>query len=205
MGSGMRKKKPAKSEVIGAIEELLEEYQETGELPELITPGIPLEILEQMEQEAAQAAQAEADRAAAALSPSAKQKRGTTLSERAEQLTEDQQLYDDLGLLSGVSSASPLTAAAPSPTVDGRKLAPIVDDDDFDDDVSLLDDDEDLGDRDVDDEEEGGLEGDDDGLAALNVVLDDDEDLGLDDIDDDLSSLLFGDVQVSSDSVIEVL
>ena len=41
MGAGMRKPLPAKSQVVTALEELLQEVEETGDLPQLITPGIP--------------------------------------------------------------------------------------------------------------------------------------------------------------------
>jgi hypothetical protein len=51
MGSGMRRPPPAKSQVVSAVEELLEEAQETGELPELITPGTPEDLLEEELQE----------------------------------------------------------------------------------------------------------------------------------------------------------
>lgn len=47
MGSGVRKPKPAKSDIVSAIEHLIAEYEETGELPELVTPGIPDELLDQ--------------------------------------------------------------------------------------------------------------------------------------------------------------
>jgi hypothetical protein len=43
MGAGARKPLPAKSQVVAAVEELLGEVEETGELPELVTPGLPSE------------------------------------------------------------------------------------------------------------------------------------------------------------------
>ena len=54
MGTGARKPKPARSEVVGAIEELLVEYEETNALPRLITPGIPQEMLDQWDAEDAE-------------------------------------------------------------------------------------------------------------------------------------------------------
>jgi hypothetical protein len=89
MGQGVRKKKPAKSEVVSAIEELVDEYEASGKLPELVTPGIPQDVLDQWaEEEAADeaalmaaavakkslAAQKKSDRAAAAASAAAKLK-----------------------------------------------------------------------------------------------------------------------------------
>ena len=57
MGQGVRKKKPAKSEVVSAIEELVDEYEASGKLPELVTPGIPQDVLDQWaEEEAAEEA-----------------------------------------------------------------------------------------------------------------------------------------------------
>lgn len=61
MGMGMRRPPPARSQVVTAVEELLAQVGETGEMPELVTPGIPQEILDEWaEEEAAEAAAAEA-------------------------------------------------------------------------------------------------------------------------------------------------
>ena len=58
MGSGLRRPPPAKSQVMTAIEELNEEYNERGGFPELVTPGIPDELLEMMAAESAAEASA---------------------------------------------------------------------------------------------------------------------------------------------------
>jgi len=60
MGAGMRKPLPAKSQVVSAIEELLEEVQTTGELPDLVTPGTPPEELPGYDDAEAAAAEAAA-------------------------------------------------------------------------------------------------------------------------------------------------
>ena len=62
IGSGLKRPAPAKSQVITAIEELNSEFAESGQLPELVTPGIPEELLEMMAAESA----AEASEALAA-------------------------------------------------------------------------------------------------------------------------------------------
>ena len=71
MGSGMKRPPPAKSQVISAIEELLVEVEENGRLPDLVTPGIPDELLEMMAAESA----AEASEALAAERAAAKEER----------------------------------------------------------------------------------------------------------------------------------
>ena len=54
MGVGSRKPLPAKSQVVTAIEELLDEVQTTGELPELVPPGTPEdELLEEGDEQGA--------------------------------------------------------------------------------------------------------------------------------------------------------
>jgi len=82
MGAGTRRPLPAKSQVVAAIEELLEEVESTGLLPQLATPGTPPEELDRWAEH--QAAQEE-DASVALLSDDALAERplGTEGSTRA--------------------------------------------------------------------------------------------------------------------------
>jgi len=137
MGSGVHKPLPARSHVVGAIEDLLEEAAITGELPEVVTPGIPDELLEQwaLEESEAEAAAAEAE-AAAASTVGAASKHASARGEEEEDeeeeadKDEDDESHDD-NTLDGATADDDIIDAL------------LDDDDDFEDDVDVdfLDDD----------------------------------------------------------------
>ena len=134
MGAGMRKPLPAKSQVVTAIEELLTEVEETGSLPQLLTPGIPEGW------EAAQAAQVEAFEAAHA----------------AQAEAEAQGLGDEAAAEAAAAAAAAVAARvagmrdddaevdgeSDDAIGDGDDLAAMLTDDTFDDDLDLDGDDD---------------------------------------------------------------
>ena len=146
MGQGVRKKKPAKSEVVSAIEELVDEYEASGKLPELVTPGIPQDVLDQWaEEEAAEeaalmaaavakkslAAQKKSDRAAAAASAAAKLKA----------LSQQGALDDDEEEEGGEGDEDEDEDDVVVDEDDDYVLASLLGEDDFEDDVLLEDED----------------------------------------------------------------
>jgi len=191
LGAGMRKKKPAKSEVVSAIEQLLDEYDETGELPELVTPGIPQDVLDQW------AAEEAAEEAAAAANASAANAAARGSIDEGEAA-----LLADLGLLPGDVSLQGL----------GR-LAEDAEEEEDDDDDEGAEEDDDVGEDEaavVEEEEEedvlASLLGDDD-FDDVVILDEDEEELEADSNDDDgladdLADL-FGSVSTSADGVVE--
>jgi len=147
MGSGMRKPKPAKSQVVAAVEELLEEVDMVGEFPQLVTPGIPPELEEQWLREEEEEAAA---RAAEALSTEDAAEAAAAVS--AMELGE---LFSDA--LDGVLDEDD----------DAREVA----EDDEDDPLAALLDGEDDGEDDDFDDDLDALLGDDDSLADIFGAL----------------------------------
>lgn len=109
LGSGIQKAVEAKSQVVSAVEELVDEYEVSGELPELITPGLPEDILAEMEAEDATGAQDAAD----ISTPSgigARSKAGAAAM--AEELGIE---AEGLGLLTADDTESRVAPATPRP------------------------------------------------------------------------------------------
>lgn len=189
IGSGMRKKKPAKSEVVSAIEELLTEYDETGELPELVTPGIPQDVLDQWAAEEA-AEEAALLKAAKANATAARAAAKASLSPEAAAAAA-KQAADKLGLEDEVHEEEAEEEAEEEEEDEEEEdedlLASLLgDEEDFEDDVALEEDS-------FDEEEEAAAP-----PAASESAAAADESLAEDELAD-----LFGSVQVSGDGAIE--
>ena len=191
MGQGVRKKKPAKSEVVSAIEELVDEYEASGKLPELVTPGIPQDVLDQWaEEEAAEeaalmaaavakkslAAQKKSNRAAAAASAAAKLKA----------LSQQGALDDDDDEEGGEGDEDEDEDDVVVDEDDDYVLASLLGEDDFEDDVLLEDED-----VEAEAEADGAAGG-----SGLPVA-------GDDAFDDDELADLFGSVGMSRDGAVE--
>jgi len=143
MGAGARRPLPAKSQVVVAIEELLDEVEKTGHLPQLATPGDQSEELERWaEHRAAQdGGSPEADDGSALLSDDA-----TTLrpqeAEGSAPATEDPALdvHEDayVGQDAETSQDGPVGDADADGDDDDDLLAGLLSHDDgFDDSLSL--------------------------------------------------------------------
>lgn len=98
-GTAMRKPKPAQSEVIGAIEELLTDVQDNGEFPQLITPGTPEELQELEELEDLTAAASGLETTPKAVEEPVKETAEGIVEPIEEETAVDDNFDDDLDML----------------------------------------------------------------------------------------------------------
>lgn len=208
MGSGMRRPPPAKSQVITAIEELNAEFDEKGCFPELVTPGIPDELLEMMAAESAAEASAklaeERAKEQEELAAAKRRERDAAAAARATaEADDDDELSPDL-----LDSLLAEEEESPLGVVEGASMGKLADD------VDGIDDDEDELDplATDDDDDKGAVEmlaellGET--AAAEAGVTDDAEDEDdEEDFDDDLDlegegglASLFSDLSYGGDS-----